>query len=205
MGSRLKKSLKVLSQRALGGLTCYRLKVTLSGTDPVVWRHVQVDGEFSLGGLHDFIQEVFGWEDCHLHKFTLNKEEYMDRVQSRRKEGEIWDEDIALCFLKLKKGQQFSYEYDFGDCWKHEIVIEDVFQLAERDDYDMVIDGAGACPPEECGGLAGYYALVAAYTDKSNERHKDAVSLLGPKFDPAVWKDKKKQMKPSLAQAKAAK
>jgi hypothetical protein len=201
MGSRLKKSLKVLSQQAQGALTVYRMKATLLGTDPPVWRHVQVDGEFTLGAFHCFLQDVFGWEDMHLHQFVLNGECYMDRLQSRQSPGEIWDEDIAMCFLNLKKGQRIVYEYDFGDGWKHELVIDDIIRITAKDEYPMVLDGEGACPPEDCGGIPGYSSLIEAYKDKKHPRYKEARELLGTKFDPAVWPDKEEQVDVTAAAA----
>lgn len=191
MGSRLKKSLKVLSQRAQGAFTCYRITASILGTDPVVSREVQIDGEFSLEAVHHFLQDIFGWNNKHIHKFIVNGEVFMDRRDAKLLEGQIWDEDIALCFLKLSKGQRITYEYGG---WQHELAVIEVNQITEKDDYSMVLDGRGACIPEDCGDIDGYNKLRVAYKDESSKQHKKALKALGAGFKPSVWKEKEEQL-----------
>ena len=47
----------------------YKLKVTLLGVRPTVWRRLEVPAGLSLLELHRVIQAAFGWTDSHLHQF----------------------------------------------------------------------------------------------------------------------------------------
>ena len=65
--------------------------------------------------------------------------------------------------LHLRKGARFTYEYDLNACWRHEIPIEeDRLELDPRKIYPVCVDSHGACPPEDCGGAAGYLERRAA-------------------------------------------
>lgn len=128
-------------------LVCYRLKVTLVGSNPPVWRIAQVDGKLSLGGLHDFLSEELGWKGDFQHKFLVKGEEFIDPefTDETRKQ---WDEGIAIAALGLKEGEQF--EYFFGES-RHEIVVEKIFELEQANAYEKILEGAGTC----CSTSAG--------------------------------------------------
>ena len=49
----------------------HQFLVVLSGTDPLVWRRIQVPEKYSFWDLHVAIQDAMGWLDCHLHEFRL--------------------------------------------------------------------------------------------------------------------------------------
>jgi len=49
--------------------TVHQLKIGLQGAAPPLWRRFQVPSAASLGFLHDVIQEAFGWDGYHLHRF----------------------------------------------------------------------------------------------------------------------------------------
>ena len=52
-----------------------RLKITLIGRDPPIWRRVETT-DCSLAQLHDIIQAAMGWEDYHLHRFQVGQRQY---------------------------------------------------------------------------------------------------------------------------------
>ena len=45
--------------------------VVLAATDPLVWRRIQVPESYSFWDLHVAIQDAMGWQDYHLHEFTV--------------------------------------------------------------------------------------------------------------------------------------
>src|SRR3989338_10868181 len=94
----------------------YQIKVTLEGSEPPIWRRIQVAGSSSLRKLHKILQAVMGWETCHLHEFVVGREhfgepdpEYEFEMQDDRK--------IRLHEVAPRNGDRFTYIYDFGDGW----------------------------------------------------------------------------------------
>ena len=51
----------------------YQLKVTLLGTSPPVWRRLLVLAHITLEQLHDVLQTAMGWEDGHMHEFSVGQ------------------------------------------------------------------------------------------------------------------------------------
>jgi hypothetical protein len=43
-----------------------RLRIELADISPPIWRRVEVPLDLTFKHLHDVIQAVMGWEDCHL-------------------------------------------------------------------------------------------------------------------------------------------
>ncbi|QOR37404.1 plasmid pRiA4b ORF-3 family protein [Billgrantia diversa] len=160
-----------------------RLRIELLDTDPLVWRRVVVPEQINLHRLHELIQDVMGWADCHLFEFECNGRYYG--------EPDEWsDRPIALARnAKLKslaaraKDGTFHYLYDFGDGWEHRIVVE-AAGLEETNPCPRLIDGAMACPPEDIGGTGGYAALKAAAAGEKDEYGQELLEALGGEFDP---------------------
>lgn len=160
-----------------------RLRIELLGTDPLVWRRVVVPEQINLHRLHELIQDVMGWADCHLYEFECNGRYYG--------EPDEWsDRPIALARnAKLKamaaraKEGVFQYIYDFGDGWEHRLVVEET-GLEKADPCPRFIDGAMACPPEDIGGIPGYAALKAAATGEQDEHGQYLLESLDGEFDP---------------------
>jgi hypothetical protein len=97
------------------------LKVTLRGTKPPVWRRLLMQGEMTLGDLHQAIQAAMGWHDSHLHAFDIDGRKYGDRQTV----DDVADENRLTLNSLLKSGvARFTYTYDFGDNWEHMVAIE---------------------------------------------------------------------------------
>jgi hypothetical protein len=45
------------------------------------------------------------------------------------------------------------------------------------------VAGANACPPEDCGGIPGYYGLLAALVDPKHEQHEEMKEWVGDAWD----------------------
>lgn len=158
------------------GDTVLRILVELADVDsPRVRRQLLVPSAIRLDRLHSVIQEAMGWQDCHMHAFTI------DSVQYGRPDGELGfrDERTATLATLLEPGAHFVYTYDFGDSWEHLITVEQ-FQTASAGlHYPHCVDGTGACPPEDCGGAPGYGDLKAILANPTHEEHHAMLEWLG--------------------------
>lgn len=152
----------------------YQLKITLLGIQPPIWRRIQV-ADCTLDRLHEAVQTAMGWTNRHLHQFEIDGMRYGDPQLLDDGFGELECEDsLATRLSKLlgrrKKGFRFRYEYDFGDGWEHEIQLEDQLPAEPKTKYPQCVDGARACPPEDCGGVWGYADLLKVL---GNSKHKE--------------------------------
>lgn len=160
----------------------YQLKVTLRGTKPPIWRRVVVPGDLTLQRLHRVLQDAMGWQDCHLHSFTIHGTDF--GVPDRDGWGGPDFEPEKQYRLEDLVGEKarFSYTYDFGDSWVHGILVEKV--TPGDVPTPRCIAGARACPPEDCGGTWGYGELVEALADSSHERHAELAGWVPPGWMP---------------------
>jgi hypothetical protein len=159
------------------------VKVTLQGsTDPEIWRRLRVPADIRLDRFHQVLGAVLGWQDSHLHVFEHGSDRYgfPDPDVSIRD-----DREVALGALLVEPGDRLRYEYDFGDSWEHEIVLEAVEQA---DHSPSCTDGAGRCPPEDVGGIPGYEDLRRVLATPGEDGHTEALEWLGIEracdFDP---------------------
>jgi hypothetical protein len=150
----------------------YLLKIKLVDIEPEIYRHFVVPADITLDRLHDVIQIVMGWKDAHLHGFSIKGKMYIEHPESKEDGA---DESIfRLGDLINEKGRTFSYLYDFGDCWQHDITILDNNHVdAESQAIIECLEGAGACPPEDVGGVPGYYEFCQALEDPDHEEHEN--------------------------------
>src|SRR5688572_22968103 len=103
----------------------YQLKVTLMETDPPIWRRLRVPGDTTLARLDRIIQTAMGWRNSHLHTFTGGGVVYAD--PNPEWEIEVRNERRArLGSIAKEEGEAFIYEYDMGDSWRHQVVVEKV-------------------------------------------------------------------------------
>ncbi len=172
--------------RTKKGVSIYQLKVTLKGSKPPIWRRVQVKDNIRLGDLHGVIQCAMGWDGGHLHQF-IHQRQYFG-APSDDDGDRVTDEDkVRLSDLHLRAKSKFVYEYDFGDGWMHDIVVEKTLPVEKGVDYPRCIDGKLACPPDDCGGIWGYYNMLQAVSDPKHPEHEDYKEWLGDKFDPEAF------------------
>jgi hypothetical protein len=150
----------------------YLLEIKLLNIEPAIWRSFVVPSDITLDRLHDVIQIVMGWQDYHLHQFTIGKKLYTEHPES--KEDGIEGGLYRLGKLIRQKGRTFGYVYDFGDWWEHEIILKDsrYFNPESRALLEC-LEGARACPPEDVGGVSGYQEFCNAVNDSSHEEHED--------------------------------
>ena len=162
----------------------YQFKVMLNESNPLIWRRIQVP-DCTFGELHEVLQVVMGWEDCHLHQFVVNGK-YFGEVTHDDLDMEVEDEDgIRLSEIYTGKNiPRIVYEYDFGGSWQHEIFLEKILEPEPNVAYPRCIEGARACPPEDVGGIWGYGDFLEAISDPNHESHAELVEWVGGEFDP---------------------
>jgi len=166
----------------------YRLKVTLKGSKPPIWRRLEVPGNITLAKLHHILQVAMGWTDSHLHSFKIGKIYYQEPDPYSDPEfslAEIRNEKkLKLQQISLREKMKFLYEYDFGDCWEHEILVEKILPMTEERRRPVCLKGAKACPPEDIGGLWGYYNFLKIMQNPKHPEHEDMMEWMGGQFDP---------------------
>ncbi len=180
-------------------MKAYQIKIELIASEPLVWRRIIVPAGITFKRLHDTIQFAMGWWDYHLYEFNFPEEKL--RIVCDDESFDEWKHYSAkyktvkptpkedslgiigrMLETKLKKAQSakidkclekyttFEYIYDFGDYWQHQIQIEGVI-----DDYlfgyPQVLEGAGACPPEDVGGIDGYVEFLTAWDNPKHSEH----------------------------------
>ena len=192
----------------------YEIRITLRYTKPSIWRRVAVPSDVTLSELHEIVQIAMGWMDGHLHQFRLktkaqrpNVAEIQRMFQAGRVEelglrmrnervftdpgmGDIEGEDecsVTLCELCGKVKDRLLYEYDFGDGWEHTIDVTKTYAPKDGARYPVCLAGKRACPPEDCGGVGGFYNMLAAVNDPKHPEHETYGEWLSPDYAPEFF------------------
>lgn len=168
----------------------FRIKVTLRGSQPVIWRRIEVPAAIALSDLHAVLQIVMGWTDSHLHHFYVSTSRGVHPVFYGMLDPD-WDTEdtlderrYALNQVVHKARQKLIYEYDFGDSWEHELLLEKVVAADPSAEYPRCLEGEYNGPPEDVGGLWGFANFVSIM---SNPRHKEYAEMrewYGSRYDP---------------------
>jgi hypothetical protein len=166
-----------------------RLKITLADTEPPIWRRVEAAADMTLKDLHSVIQAAMGWDNAHLYLFRVGRETIagpglggggfgMPRAIGA---GRVRLDDLAARGVK-----RFAYEYDMGDSWQHRLEIEKLLAADPAASYPRLIDGAMHCPPEDIGGIPGFFEFLEAMADPKHPDHEDRLDWHGGAFDPTA-------------------
>ena len=163
-----------------------QFKVALRYIRPLIWRRLLLPDNFTLGQLHDVIQVVMGWYNCHMHAFRVPRRGFGPPL---REFGSGLDtaENENMAFVGavlVRKGQKLLYEYDFGDGWEHEIVVEKMLPIDPQANYPVCLAVARACPPEDCGSFPGYMNILEAEAAKKTAEKKELREWVGDGYDP---------------------
>lgn len=166
----------------------YQLKVTLRHSKPPIWRRIQVPANTRLDQLHRILQLTMGWDNSHLHQFKVGQRYYGMTEPESDFDLDMEDErKVTLAQLAPGVKKKLLYEYDFGDSWEHEILVEKIMQPEPGIAYPRCLTGKRACPPEDCGGIWGYGSLLEAISDPNHPEHAEMLEWLGEDFDPEAF------------------
>jgi len=165
----------------------YQLKISLRDTKPPIWRRFLIDSSVALPKFHQVIQIVMGWTDSHMHQFIAGNRCYGMPDPDFGFE-EILDENkYRLNQLLKKEKESIHYQYDFGDGWEHKITLEKILPFDTETLLPVCIKAKGACPPEDIGGVWGYYDFLEALDDPDHPEHEESKEWVGGDFDPDVY------------------
>jgi len=170
----------------------YEFRIVLRDVAPPIWRTIQVPGAYSFWDLHVAIQDAMGWLDYHLHLFRVSRPDTGDAVQIGIPDDDAFEGDeailpgweVPIARYLTGPGAVARYEYDFGDGWQHDVTLEAIVPRRTGIRYPRCLAGGRACPPEDCGGPAGYENLIALIGDPSHEEYESMLEWLGGRFDP---------------------
>jgi len=166
--------------------------VELQEIEPKIWRRVQVPVDYNFWDLHVAIQDAMGWLDYHLHNFGIKakgkREEVLigipdfDHLEELPEVFPGWEIAVIGYFNAL--GVEARYEYDYGDGWLHTVKLEGYIYKEKSIKYPICIGGENACPPEDCGGVGGYYNVIETLSDTDHYDHKDMRMWVGEEWEP---------------------
>jgi len=168
----------------------YQIKVTLLGTDPPIWRRLLVPADLTLEQLHQVLQRAIGWEDCHMHEFRIGQQRFgkPDPMEQAFGGPRTASERTTRLFSVLGRGRAKAvYTYDFGDSWEHQLAVEKCLAPEPGRCYPACLAGERHGPPEDCGGIPGFYHLLEAICDPDHEEHEDLLEWVGGSFDPEAF------------------
>jgi hypothetical protein len=165
----------------------YQLKVSLRYTSPPIWRRLQLRSDTTLRDLHYILQVAMGWENYHLYQFMSHGAFYVDFDIFRElglDENMINAAETKLDSLLVVVKDSILYEYDFGDGWLHDIVLEKELETQDGGPFPRCIAGKRAAPPEDVGGPPGYDEFLRIMGDDTHPEHEFMREWLGRDFNP---------------------
>jgi hypothetical protein len=155
----------------------YQIKISLQHTHIPIWRRILVEANTGLDEFHEIIQIAMGWEDEHLHQFIVNDTYY--GIADPEFDMDVEDEmDHCIADVLKEESEVIVYEYDLGEGWYHDIVLEKMVAEVPNQIYPYCMDGENACPPEDIGGIYGYMRFLEVMHDPKHPEHEHFMSLL---------------------------
>lgn len=171
----------------------YQLRIVLLWTKPPIWRRVLVPPSMHLDTLHRLIQVVMGWEDCHLHMFRKGNQRYGvpspwdDDFRMPGTPRDLDEREYRISQLLKREKDWITYMYDFGDSWEHKVTLQKILPYDPAVRLPACISGRRRCPPEDCGGVGGYYEMLEILEDPNARDHAHMKEWVGGHFDPEVF------------------
>ena len=172
----------------------FQIQIALKNFKPKIWRRILIRSDMPLSDFHKVIQTTMGWTNSHLHQFIKDGTFYTVRLS----EDSMWNEmnNVDYSGKRIKdllstEKDKIVYEYDFGDGWEHDLILEKI--LTNADDISTPVCTAGKqnCPPEDCGGVWGYADMLEILDNPKHEEHETYIEWLGGEFNPDQFdKDK---------------
>jgi len=166
----------MVSRKKSSGNKFIQLRINLEDAPLPIWRRLLVNGEIKLDQMHEILQLTMGWSGYHIHHFHFGSTIYGDLTDAESKK--IKDQSkVKLADLLTEEGDQFIYEYDLSDSWKHHARVERIVEIENGPLTARCIMGKRACPPEDVGGTE------EIVEDPENEEIEEKLSWVGCEFD----------------------
>ena len=161
----------------------YELMIELEDVAPRVWRRFRLDPLCALPLLHLILQRIMGWQEKHAHCFRTDAKQFGPVDDDSR---DLWLDErrYRLASLVRDPGDTFEYMYDFGDNWRHRIVLERTLERSRSVLHPKCVGGENACPPEDVGGPPGYARLKFVLQNPDVKEHEEMREWAGDHFDP---------------------
>lgn len=174
----------------------YQVKISLMEAPLPIWRRVLVRADAPLSLVHEIVQIAMGWFNTHLHHFEHNSKIYGDPEEADGEEMIFDYNNYCLSDLLVYRGDSFHYIYDYGDDWKHRIVLEDVQHSdVPENAIAQCTMGKRACPPEDVGGVEGYANFLDIIEDPESDEYLDTLQWVGCDFDPNAFDPRQVNMR----------
>lgn len=165
----------------------YQLRIELLDVHPVIWRRVLVPGSIKLHQLHGVLLWTMGWAGGHLHEFVIGHDHYGEPDPYFDEPPRLQRDDRFTLAAALGTLKRFTYLYDYGDGWEHQVSVEQILPADPAVKLPQCLNGANACPPEDVGGPPGYEDFLAAIRDPAHEEHEAMLEWCGGAFDPTTF------------------
>ncbi len=163
-----------------------QLKISLSDSDPLIWRTLLVAKDTTFFDLHNIIQAAMGWENAHLFEFKFKNQRIgeVGEEDEEEEEREILDAtSIELGDVIKDQKCNFTYLYDFGDSWEHQIKVMKFPDFDHALKYPLCIAGKMSAPPEDCGGIVSFYASLEILNNPNHPAHADLLEWYGEEYN----------------------
>ena len=168
----------------------YQTHISLKNSKPRIWRRLLIPSDLLLSDFNKIIQTSMGWTNSHLHQFIKDNIFYMPK----NPDDDLWYEfnnvdygEIRISELLEYENDKIEYEYDFGDGWMHEIKLEKILPPERNIGLPVCLKGKMNCPPEDCGGLGGFYNMLEILKDPDHEEYESYLEWLGEGYDPEYF------------------
>jgi hypothetical protein len=151
----------------------HQLHVALLDVTPVIRRRLWIPGNLKISKLDRVKQEAFGWTNSHLHEFRIAGDRYgMTEIESIDGDEDLKsDKKITVAKVLPDSVKEFEYEYDFGDGWRHRVVVEGTMAATRYNDWPLCLSGENACPPEGIGDPGGFEDFMQSMADHEEDDH----------------------------------
>lgn len=151
------------------GVTVQQLSVTLREVEPPIWRRVVVPSDTPLHSFAWMLMRAMGWNVNHLHMYDVAGTTYGPISLDGESLGELDEESFRVGDVLPAVGSGLRFDYDFGDGWEHDVLVEAIEPADPAASYPSCLDGARACPPDDVGGPHGYQEMLDVRADPSLE------------------------------------
>lgn len=165
----------------------FRFLIMMNDIKPTIWRSIELDEDSTFWDLHMAIQDVMSWDNAHLHEFIISDSHMKHDLKigipiedgftdPEEEPDPAWMCELSSVFIDI--GDKVTYHYDFGDGWECDVILEGSFLAPKKVKFPRCVAGERAAPPEDCGGIRGYYDLLDVLADPTHDEHKDILRWL---------------------------